>query len=98
MKKIIFALLLLATPLCLTGVSAEAGSVKTIPLTVKGMTCRMCEYPVKSALKKLPGVVDAKVSAKDGTATVTYDPEKVTPQQMADAVKKAGYKAYPPKK
>jgi len=97
MKKIIFALLLLATPLFLIGVSAEAGSVETIPLTIKGMSCWTCEYPVKNALKKLPGVVDAKVSAKDGKATVTYDPEKVTPQQMVDAVKKAGYKAYPPK-
>jgi copper chaperone CopZ len=33
----------------------------------------------------------------DGKAIVTYDPEKVTPQQMIDAVKGAGYKAYPPK-
>jgi len=102
MKKIIFALLLLTAPVFLMVGSPTAagktGKVETIPLKIKGMTCWTCEYPVKNALKKLPGVVDAKVSAKDGKAIVTYDPAKVTPQQMVDAVKKAGYKAYPPKK
>jgi len=102
MKKIIFALLLLTAPVFLMvgspAAAGKTGKVETIPLTVKGMTCAMCKYPIKNALKKLDGVVDADVSYKDGKATVKYDPEKVTPQQMVDAVKKAGYTAYPPKK
>ncbi|GMT42684.1 MAG: hypothetical protein IEMM0002_1095 [bacterium] len=66
---------------------------ETIPLAVNGMTCTSCERPIRNALKKLPGVSGVKVSYKTGEAVVEYDQEKVTPQQMIDAVKKAGYTA-----
>lgn len=71
---------------------ATAG-VKTATLNVEGMTCASCTVTVKTALKKLDGVKDATVKLDEKRAIVQYDPDKVTPQQLADAVTKAGYKA-----
>lgn len=73
--------------------AAEQKSPETIPLAVQGMTCVSCEPTVKKALTKLPGVSGVKVSYKTGEAVIEYDPEKVTPEQMIDAINKSGYSA-----
>lgn len=83
---------------CSTNASAQAPADKTakaqtIALTVEGMTCASCSVAVRTALKQLDGVKDAKVSAPDKRAVVDYEPAKVTPQQMVDAVNKLGYRA-----
>ncbi|HHY76509.1 MAG TPA: heavy-metal-associated domain-containing protein [Firmicutes bacterium] len=62
----------------------------TVRMKVKGMSCSHCERRVADALKKA-GASDSVVSAKDGSATVTFDPDKVSPQQLAQAVRDAGY-------
>jgi copper chaperone CopZ len=72
---------------------AEQKAAETVTLAVKGMTCFFCARPVKKALEKLPGVSGAKVSYKKGEAVVEYDPEKVTPEQMIEAINKTGYSA-----
>jgi len=69
-----------------------AAGVKTATLNVEGMTCASCTVTVKTALRKLDGVKDATVKLDEKRAIVQYDPGKVTPQQMAEAVTKAGYK------
>lgn len=67
----------------------------TCVLEIKGMTCASCGVAVKTALKKVEGFRSAKVSQKEGTAVVTYDPAKTSPQALADAVSKIGYAATP---
>lgn len=64
----------------------------SVVIPVSGMTCMACEVSVNSALKKLPGVLDANADSRAGQVTVKYDPLKVSIQQMADAITKAGYK------
>ena len=44
-------------------------------------------------LKRIDGVVAAEVSYDDQRAAVRYDPEKVTPQKLIDAVNETGFKA-----
>jgi Cu+-exporting ATPase len=43
------------------------------------------------ALKKTPGVIDAVVNLATAKATVTYDKDNCTPQQLADSIAKTGY-------
>jgi mercuric ion transport protein len=62
------------------------GTLATITLPVKGMTCFTCEIHVRSVLKKVDGVREIKVSAARQSATVTYDPRKVTPEQLAKII------------
>lgn len=76
--------------------SASKGVTNTqeVTLKIEGMTCRVCPLTIKTALKKLDGVVDANVSYKDKVAKVKYEGDKVTVDQMLKAVEGAGkYKA-----
>lgn len=59
----------------------------TIPII--GMSCGGCVNSVRNALSKIPGVEDAQVQV--GTATVTYDPARTTPEALRSAVTRAGY-------
>lgn len=73
--------------------TAPATASKTATLKVGGMTCAACSLTVRIALKKLDGVKSATVDVSAGRASVEYDPTKVKPEQMAEAVTKAGYDA-----
>ncbi len=77
--------------------TAAAGSA-TVALHVEGMTCPSCKVAVRTALSKLDGVKDARVDVAKKSATVDYDPARVTPPQMVDAVNRLGYEASLPAK
>ena len=49
----------------------------------------------RKVLTRLPGVAKADVSYEKGTAVVTYDPRKVTVEQMVAAIRTLGYTATP---
>lgn len=54
---------------------------------------------MKLAAKTVDGVKDCKASYKTGTAEVTYDPSKTTPEAIAKVIsEKTGFKATAPKK
>ena len=78
--------------------SAAVASSATTTLRVEGMTCPSCKVAVRTALSKLDGVKNAKVDVANKSATVEYDPSKVTPQQLVDAVNRLGYQASLPAK
>ena len=69
--------------------------METIDMSVKGMTCGGCVLGTRKVLTRLPGVSKADVSYEKGTAVVTYDPRKVTVEQMVAAIKTLGYTATP---
>ncbi len=64
-----------------------------VTLQVNGMTCAGCVAAVKGALMKVDGVKTAQVSLERNEAVVEYDPAKTSPDALAKAVTKAGYKA-----
>lgn len=83
-----------AVALTLIGAPAIADDAKTATLDIQGMTCGACTASVRVVLKKLDGVSEAKVSFEEKRAVVAYDPAKITPQKMADAINaKFPYKA-----
>lgn len=57
--------------------------------TVKGMTCGHCEASVKEEIGEISGVTD--VTASHETGAVTVSGENFTDEQVAEAVKEAGY-------
>lgn len=65
--------------------------MQTQYLTISGMACGGCTAKVTRALQALPGVTDVKVSLTPGEATVKYDEQLLSPEQMKAAVKSAGY-------
>ena len=58
---------------------------------IKGMHCASCVRVTERALKKTPGVLDAVVNLATAKATVTYDGDNCTPQQLAASIAKTGY-------
>jgi len=69
------------------------GKVKTVEIPVEGMICMSCVATVKKSLSNIDGVVEVHVSLKDKNAKVTYDPKKVTIEELKNAINKMGYKA-----
>jgi copper chaperone CopZ len=65
----------------------------TIRLKIAGMTCGGCVRNVENALMAVAGVDEVLVDLQSGTAEVVISDETVTPDQLAMAVKLAGYNA-----
>lgn len=79
-----------------TGVAQTSKEAPAAVCTLKvtGMTCGGCEGAVKIAAKSVDGVKSATASHKTGTAEITYDPAKTSPDAIAKVVtEKSGFKA-----
>ena len=74
--------------------AADNAQSTTSVFKVEGMTCGGCEVGVKMKVKKLEGVEKVTASYEEGTATVTYRPETVTPEQIVTAIEDLGYSAH----
>lgn len=60
--------------------SADTAAVR---LHISRMTCGSCPATARLALKKLTGVYSATVTLDDSSGIVSYDPRRVTPEQIA---------------
>ncbi len=82
---------LLAVILISSSFFTLAAESKTVILDVPGMTCKFCPITIRKALKKIPGVKDAKADYVSKTATVTFDPDKTSIDALISATANAGY-------
>jgi len=65
--------------------------MSTLDLEIEGMSCNHCVASVTNALRALPGVDVKNVGL--GTAQVSYEADKVSPEDIVLAVEDAGYTA-----
>jgi copper chaperone len=63
----------------------------TLKLSIEGMHCGACVRRVTNALQAVPGVEVGSVEV--GTATVTFNSNAATPEQIAGAVNSIGFTA-----
>ncbi|TDM02420.1 heavy metal translocating P-type ATPase [Macrococcus carouselicus] len=63
---------------------------KQVNLPIEGMTCAACSTRIERVLNKMDGV-EAKVNLTTEHATVDYDADKVSVQDLSDKVDKLGY-------
>ena len=66
-----------------------------LELPITGMTCASCANRIERKLNKLDGVT-ASVNYATEKATVDFDPDAVTPDDLVAAVEAAGYQAVLP--
>ncbi len=64
-------------------------------LVIEGMHCAACAVTVEEALRRVPGVASASVSAGSRRARVQWHAEATRPSAWLDAVRQAGYRAVP---
>jgi mercuric ion binding protein len=73
--------------------SLFAGTLQTVTLDVKNMTCAVCPITVKKALEKVAGVTSATVNFDKKQAQVTFDDGVATVDKLREATANAGYPA-----
>lgn len=73
-------------------VSAEA--TETIAqFSVENMTCATCPISVRSAMRRVDGVISVEIDTETNIATVAYDPALTTTAEIAAASTNVGYPA-----
>ncbi len=71
----------------------ELPKKRTETVRIVGMHCASCALTIQKALAKA-GVEEASVSLATEDAKIVYDPEKVSPKKILEAIRKAGYDIY----
>ncbi len=69
--------------------------MQTITLKVQGMTCMGCVNSVKRLLTALAGVGQVEVDLSQGRVEVVYDPARVQPHALKQAIEEGGYQIVP---
>lgn len=83
------------------GMSADMSAPQAEPaqwesqVVLQGMHCAACALTIEDALRQVPGVEHAHVSAATQRARVVWNSQQVLPSQWMNAVQKAGYQALP---
>lgn len=63
---------------------------QTLTFYMAGVECPACVYSVNDSIRRLEGVIEvAEGQANEHFSNVTYDPARVTAQQVAQAVREA---------
>ncbi len=69
--------------------------LKTQQIQVLGMDCTSCKMKIEGALERLTGVAEASVTVATGQLVVSYDPTRVTQDDIEARVKDLGYTIAP---
>jgi Cu+-exporting ATPase len=69
----------------------EKKTHKRIELGVTGMGCVKCANTIETVLSKTPGVVSSHVALASNSVSIEYLPDKLTVNELALAVRSAGY-------
>jgi len=64
-----------------------------IEVSIKGMTCSSCVFLIESNLMKVPGILKAGVALSTERGKIKYDPEKLGPRDIVEAINNLGFKA-----
>ncbi|CAN5440541.1 heavy metal translocating P-type ATPase [soil metagenome] len=72
--------------------SPTAQAPEKLDLPVEGMTCASCASRIERNLNELEGV-EASVNFATERASVSFDPDRVVPEELLGAVEAAGYTA-----
>ncbi|WP_341580876.1 MerR family DNA-binding protein [Marinobacter metalliresistant] len=72
---------------------SEEIDMQTIRLSIGGMHCNGCEEIVRHVLEQQTGVKGCSVSHERGEARVAVDESRISDEQLAEAVRGAGYSA-----
>lgn len=68
-------------------------AVRTVTFAVGKMDCAACSGQISGALKKTPGVYDARVDFDAKRATVRYDPARVSVPKVRLVITSVGFPA-----
>ncbi|XP_041357192.1 copper-transporting ATPase 1-like [Gigantopelta aegis] len=68
-------------------------AVKETVIDIEGMTCMSCVRTIEGMISKLDGIQQITVSLENKSAAVSYDPSKLSPEQIANNIDDLGFDA-----
>ncbi|WP_370675677.1 heavy metal translocating P-type ATPase [Pleomorphomonas sp. PLEO] len=74
---------------------ADRDGTRRMELAVDGITCAACLTDIERGLRRLPGIVRARVNVSSRRTSVVFSPDKVTPRAVLDRMSAIGYPAQP---
>lgn len=74
---------------------ADRDGARRIELAVDGITCAACLTDIERGLRRLPGIVSARVNVSNRRTSVVFSPDKVTPDVVLERMAAIGYPAQP---
>ncbi|HEY5973315.1 MAG TPA: heavy-metal-associated domain-containing protein [Geobacteraceae bacterium] len=74
-------------------VTQTVAAERQVELTVYDMVCASCAVAVDKALRGLSGIRGVTVERAKNRAVILYEAKQVTPDQMIQSLRKAGYRA-----
>lgn len=84
---LLFALTLLFTAAC----SQAPAEPKTVALSIEGMTCENCVAGIQQSLNTLPGFQACTIDLETGNATVTFDPDTLSAEEISQRINLLGF-------
>ena len=76
--------------------SVPSNADQRLDLPIQGMNCAACARRIETALGKTPGVRRANVNFATHRATIEYDAQQTSPEQLVGRIQDVGYKAILP--
>lgn len=73
--------------------STSSASSQQAALNITGMDCASCVAHVEKAARGVKGVDACQVNLARGRAVIDYDPAKTSPDEVAKAIHRSGYRA-----
>jgi copper chaperone CopZ len=74
--------------------TVEAAEQKTVSYRISGFTCITCAVGLETLLQKERGVVWAKASYPNNTATITYHAKLTSETSLEKFIESTGFKAH----
>lgn len=69
--------------------------LRSINLSIEGMTCSACAWLIEQHLNRLPGVQLVQVNATTERVTIRWQPDSVKLSKLLQAIAELGYRALP---
>lgn len=63
----------------------DISNLRQLTLKISGMTCSSCAAGIKYSLERLPEISKAEVSFYSSQAIITYDPNKISPEEIIES-------------
>jgi copper chaperone CopZ len=74
--------------------TVEGPEQKTVTYRISGFTCVTCAVGLETLLQKERGVVWAKASYPNNTATITYHPKLTSELSLVEFIESTGFKTH----
>ena len=75
-----------------TALAVQFGMARAV-IAVEGMTCAACTIAVEGGLTQIEGVQHVSANVAGKSVAAVYDPDRVSLQQLVEAINQTGYQA-----